>query len=313
MQHDAKQILRRDLAILRERDAFQAQNKARQESANIANDPQDVEMIDVETAENPIKEPELDIGRESKEAKPDIDVIPKKEPNFVSPQDDASSSRQVADSPADAKPDVKELSSSTNNAEEDVKPTDALTSDHATSADGSVPPDLSLDTTGHVGDDASKTTATKDDEETVPETANTDNNTADLDSLFNGPLSASAENNDFSFGQENNGEIDFGSFAGDNDNISSLLPGLQDYANPQSDTASGHDFDSMLEINGASSGEQATGNTSGGGEQETFNFEEFMNSNHFDANGNITNIGGVNNDGNEDENQQQFDFDALFE
>jgi hypothetical protein len=75
----------------------------------------------------------------------------------------------------------------------------------------------------------------------APDTA-TFSNTGDLDSLFNDPISAggmegdAVNEPDFSTSADLNADFDFQSFndasgSNDNDNISSLLPGLQDYAN----------------------------------------------------------------------------------
>jgi hypothetical protein len=78
----------------------------------------------------------------------------------------------------------------------------------------------------------------------APDTA-TFSNTGDLDSLFNDPTSAggmggdAGNEPDFSTSADLNADFDFQSFndastSNDNDNISALLPGLQDYANDTS-------------------------------------------------------------------------------
>ena len=72
----------------------------------------------------------------------------------------------------------------------------------------------------------------------APDTA-TFSNTGDLDSLFNDTTSAGGaggDEPDFSTSADLNAEFDFTSFndasnSNDNENISALLPGLQDYAN----------------------------------------------------------------------------------
>jgi hypothetical protein len=75
----------------------------------------------------------------------------------------------------------------------------------------------------------------------APDTA-TFSNAGDLDSLFNDPASAggmggdAGNEPDFSTSADLNADFDFQSFndasaSNDNDNISALLPGLQDYAN----------------------------------------------------------------------------------
>ena len=77
----------------------------------------------------------------------------------------------------------------------------------------------------------------------APDTA-TFSNTGDLDSLFNDTTSAGGaggDEPDFSTSADLNAEFDFTSFndasnSNDNDNISALLPGLQDYANENTGT-----------------------------------------------------------------------------
>lgn len=80
----------------------------------------------------------------------------------------------------------------------------------------------------------------------APDTA-TFSNTGDLDSLFNDATSAGGaggdggDEPDFSTSADLNAEFDFTSFndasnSNDNDNISALLPGLQDYANETTGT-----------------------------------------------------------------------------
>jgi hypothetical protein len=86
--------------------------------------------------------------------------------------------------------------------------------------------------------------ATQDPDDQPPDTGTFTN---DLDSLFGGPTSAGPVNEDFN----NNTEFDFGSFAANgaenDDNITSLLPGLQDYANNQS-PAHVSDFDKIFDL-----------------------------------------------------------------
>ncbi|GAB7334416.1 hypothetical protein MBLNU13_g06422t1 [Cladosporium sp. NU13] len=85
----------------------------------------------------------------------------------------------------------------------------------------------------------------------APDTA-TFSNTGDLDSLFNDTTSAGGtggDEPDFSTSADLNAEFDFTSFndatnSNDNDNISALLPGLQDYANET--TGNEPDFSSFF-------------------------------------------------------------------
>lgn len=142
------------------------------------------------------------------------------------------------------------------------------------------------------------------DEEKPPDTAN------DLDSLFNDPMSAGAggENPDFNFDQDGSNDIDFGSFGAnfdangaDNDNISSLLPGLEDYANTQSNNDGANvDLDTLFGV-----GDGNGMDSQGAGEQRDSTFEDLMDLANFD--GMDTSGGGGNNTNNAD-----FDFDSLF-
>lgn len=120
-------------------------------------------------------------------------------------------------------------------------------------------------------------------EEPAPDTA-TFSNTGDLDSLFNDPASAggmggSGDEPDFSTATDLNlnAEFDFPGFnagldantSNDNENISALLPGLQDYAN---DTGGAEpDFSSFFTADptaNANDLSQNTGNGSGDGNQQ---------------------------------------------
>ena len=88
------------------------------------------------------------------------------------------------------------------------------------------------------------------DEDKPPDTAAYTN---DLESLFGAPTSAEAgEAPDFNMEPNNNDEFDFGfssnldNSGADNDNISALLPGLQDYANNQPTEGGEPDFSSLF-------------------------------------------------------------------
>ena len=94
-------------------------------------------------------------------------------------------------------------------------------------------------------------------EDDNPPDTGTFSNTNDFDSLFGGPTSAGpGDGGDFSADPNNNMEFDFDSFGAnldnsgaDNDNLTSLLPGLQDYANNQADEAHASDFENIFDIN----------------------------------------------------------------
>ncbi|KAK4505680.1 hypothetical protein PRZ48_003645 [Zasmidium cellare] len=145
------------------------------------------------------------------------------------------------------------------------------------------------------------------DDDKAPDTAN------DLDSLFNDPMSAGGaggDGQDFNFNQDASNDIDFGSFGAnfdtngaDNDNISSLLPGLEDYANPQSNNNDGAELD-LNELFGVGSANNGM-DSQGAGEQRDSTFEDLMDLANFDG----MDTGGSNN-GNT--NNADFDFDSLF-
>ena len=99
------------------------------------------------------------------------------------------------------------------------------------------------------------TTDPKQAEDENPPDTGTFSNPNDLDSLF-GPTSAGG--GDFNTDpttnpNPNSMDFDFDSFSAhlgpDNDNITSLLPGLQDYANNQADSAHASDFENLFDIN----------------------------------------------------------------
>ncbi|CAK3801418.1 Hypothetical predicted protein [Lecanosticta acicola] len=138
-------------------------------------------------------------------------------------------------------------------------------------------------------------------DEKAPDTAN------DLDSLFNDPMSGGGAdaNADFSFHQDTGNDMDFGSFGADNDNISSLLPGLEDYANNQpSNNTNEVDLDQLF---GLGDSNQGAIDSQGAGEQHDTTFDDLMDLAGFDVDGDANN-GNNNNTSNTD----FADFDSLF-
>lgn len=143
----------------------------------------------------------------------------------------------------------------------------------------------------------------------APDTA-TFSNTGDLDSLFNDPASAGGmggendEGADFGASADLNAEFDFGSFGADinndapndNDNISALLPGLQDYANDNA--GNDVDFNSLFTTEATTNQTSQTQNTetTGGdqqndGTQRDTTFDDFLDLT-FDMSGNENQNGG---------------------
>lgn len=153
------------------------------------------------------------------------------------------------------------------------------------------------------------------DEDKAPDTAN------DLDSLFNDPASAGGaggDDQDFNFDQEGANDLGFGSFGGnydadgaDNDNIGSLLPGLEDYANPQpTNNGSNLDFNDIFGVGDADNGMDSQG---AGEHRDTF--EDLMDLANFDGmetGGGDNNNNNSNNGSNNNTNNADFDFDSLF-
>ena len=105
--------------------------------------------------------------------------------------------------------------------------------------------------------------AAAEDEDQAPNTG-TFSNTNDLDSLFGGPLSAGiGDAPTFDIDPNNNDDFDFDEFASslgntgaDNDNLSSLLPGLEDYANAQPTGDGEIDFDAIFSLPNQGDGDQ---------------------------------------------------------
>ncbi|KAM3422629.1 hypothetical protein BST61_g118 [Cercospora zeina] len=144
-------------------------------------------------------------------------------------------------------------------------------------------------------------------EQKAPHTAKESINN-DVDSLFGGGDNANDGENEFSFDENATGEIDFGDFGnfngdnGDNDNISSLLPGLEDYANTQSNNTSSAELD--LNAFFTNTNEQNnTAPSAGGDEARDTTFDDLMDLANFDGN-----MGDENNNN----STADLDFDALF-
>ena len=151
-------------------------------------------------------------------------------------------------------------------------------------------------------------------DEKAPDTA-TFSNTGDLDSLFNDATSAGGmggeggDEPDFSTSADLNAEFDFNSFndtsnSNDNDNISALLPGLQDYANDTTGTEP--DFSSFFTTDPANNmtDQSQTSNTAMGQQL----IDTAQGDSTFDDLFDMTFDMGGGNDGNQN-GGNQFDFD----
>jgi hypothetical protein len=145
----------------------------------------------------------------------------------------------------------------------------------------------------------------------APDTA-TFSNTGDLDSLFNDTTSAGGaggDEPDFSTSADLNAEFDFTSFndgsnSNDNDNISALLPGLQDYANETTGTEP--DFSSFFTADPSNNlTDQSQDNNTAMGQQL---IDTAQGDSTFDDIFDMTFDMGGGNDGNQN-GGTQFDFD----
>lgn len=203
--------------------------------------------------------------------------------------------------PATAAPAPEAVSESKPTAQEDTKIEAAPATDSKALKENSEPPPNGLPSIDTSAEQSKPQDQKHTDEEKPPDTVN------DLDSLFNDPMSGGAgANADFSFDQDGSGnDMDFGSFGGDNDNISSLLPGLEDYANTQPNSnANEVDLDQLF---GLSDNNQNAGDMQGGtGEQQDTTFDDLMDLANFD-----TGMDGDNGNGNNAANND-LDFDSLF-
>ncbi|KJY00107.1 hypothetical protein TI39_contig342g00016 [Zymoseptoria brevis] len=283
-------VMRRDLAICREQSGLVAPEPA---AAVTAAAPETVsEQQFSPDAEQPVQS-------SPSENVPNADAD-------VAMQDDQSSQQQNQPEQQAAPQPPAETTAQTN-TETANKPTTPPTNEDVpvTSAP------LQLDTT-------TTATDTLDPSDQPPDTA-----TNDLDSLFNDSLStADATNTATSSGAapDFSTDIDFGSFggnfddgtAGDNDNISSLLPGLEDYANTTgSGNGGGVEMDFSEFFNTTTNTGDGSGGVNGGmdqqraGEQRDSTFDDLMDLAGFEGMEGDASAGngGTNND---------LDFDSLF-
>jgi len=146
--------------------------------------------------------------------------------------------------------------------------------------------DLKIDTQGQQ-QEAGKHDEDRAEDEKAPDTG-TFSNTGDLDSLFNDPASAGpgGASTDFNIDSNTSAEIDFDAFGpnldhnADDDNISALLPGLQDYANTGPAGSGEPDFNALFATDAPAAGASqgvGGGDQQGAGESQdpTFDFMDF--------------------------------------
>ena len=172
-----------------------------------------------------------------------------------------------------------------------------------------------------IGGDGLQQQEEKDQKPTNETTATTTNNDND-DDIFNfnsNPTDTDNDNNNNTTAADGH-EIDFDGFGADNDNISSLLPGLQDYANPSGGDGGGgendggnHDFDSIFGMGDGTGGDgqTATGGGDGNGDPAPFNFDDFS----FDVDAGAGGAGDASRGGDGgagDGTVGDYDFDSIF-
>ncbi|KXT04529.1 hypothetical protein AC578_8642 [Pseudocercospora eumusae] len=305
--HHAQLVLRRDLAVCREKTGQRAQavaqnQQARPTTTDLTSDPSTL------PAERDIATNEALSGNPSILDQPqDRDVT------MQEPSDDKSTNIQAStndvdmgDLASDPQPDVTEMKPAPSQAAHTMPVAEVPgLADAKKSANG-----LQLDTNKPPpADMTGKHKVTED--EKPPHTA-VGSTTGDLDSLFND----GAENdnasltNDFNFETSNEGgEIDFGDFGNnfstdnnDNDNISSLLPGLEDYANTQSTSNAELDLNALFGTGNGNDSQNNGMNSQGAGEQRDTTFDDLMDLANFDGTG--------LDDGNN--SNTDLDFDSLF-
>lgn len=291
----AKLVMRRDLALCRERDGLPKHvpvNGTLQTTS------------DAQQSGNPIAQgPSLQKSTEEANANEDVTMHDSQQdlltgleqrPTQGNANGDAPAKLLDGDDEADAKP-----------ANEEPKDPSSLTEGKVSDSS------LHLDTQTKP-DDAQINETREGDDDNPPDTAISTAN--DLDSLFGAPASVEAGGaaEDFSMDDPNNtNEFDFGSFgdnldnnAADNDNISALLPGLQDYANTQPTEDGQPDFDALFSTDmpiTAEDGQQMPT------EHRDSTFDDLMNFGDFNASDFAESGGGGTGEGGGNENQE-FDF-----
>lgn len=204
--------------------------------------------------------------------KPNLDQPAATAPDQPQPESAKQDQPQPVTSPKKrSSPSLEDDTSVEPAAKKQAVGNDNPVSDEAPTSD----PKLELDTS-QTGPPSGEQSA----DDKAPDTA-TFSNTGDLDSLFNDTASGggtggdNGDEPDFSTSADLNAEFDMASFtngldankSNDNDNISALLPGLQDYAN---DTAGAEpDFSSFFNAEPTTNPpDQSQNSLTAGGEQQ---------------------------------------------
>lgn len=320
--------MRRDLAICREHDgAAQGQKVAAVEEPQMfdslvspASVQEQIEPEQTDTtmggADDPLADLAMALGDSRTTHKPatadglQTDVVMSDPP----PPTNTAAEKDVASPQTQSQPQVQaESQGQSENPVQIGSPAQAenhhLHTDARPSSANATPKDNS--TTLQINTNAPQDASGNDDgdaEDKAPDTGKDSNTGGDLDSLFN---DTGGDTNEFSFDQSNTNGLNFGEFGdnfhadnADNDNISSLLPGLEDYANTQSNTG-GVDMDMNSFLNAGGDEDRNLGmNQQGAGEQRDTTFDDLMDLANFDG-------GGMEGEENTN-NPTVLDFDSLF-
>lgn len=285
MQQFAKAVMRRDLAVARGKSGILAPPQPTSTS----------------TSDNAITEKPSQ--KEGQPIKPE--PLAAATEQSAPPQPEPTQEKKPSPTPSPKKRSSPSLEDGTNSEPAAKKQAVGDDKKPDTNEPASTEPKLNLDTTS-----AGQTNAQQSTDEKAPDTA-TFSNTEDLDSLFNDPASAggadgsTGDGPDFSTSADLNAEFDFDSFSAgltadasnDNDNISALLPGLQDYANDNAGNDA--DFSSLFTTDATAnpgSQMQNTGTGTDGDQQNNAGqrdttFDDFLDLT-FDMSGNENQSGG---------------------
>lgn len=218
MQQFAKVVIRRDLAVARSSDS----------GAEVAKEA-------VEAPPAAIPEPKAPENSATQPGEVTTDIIDITEPGAPQPE-----TTKEAEEPPAASPKKRPSPSHEDGSVEEPAAKKQAVGDEVPATSEPQTSDTKLELNTNTTEQASGEQSTDD---KAPDTA-TFSNTGDLDSLFNDATSAGGaggDEPDFSTSADLNAEFDFTSFndatnSNDNDNISALLPGLQDYANETTGT-----------------------------------------------------------------------------
>lgn len=314
----AQLVLRRDLAVCREKSGQQARAAAQQEQAQPASIPELKNEPSALAAAQDIATNDSASGNPSMLVHPQDKDVTMQEPEDVTTTNNNNSLTSTIDidmedeqqTSGEAQPDVPAIKPAPSQAAHTipvVAQVPVLADAKSSTTNG-----LQIDTKPPPANMTGKDNAAAD-EEKPPDTA-VGSTTGDLDSLFNdgGNDDSASLTNEFNFDTSNNGgEIDFGDFGNnfstdnnDNDNISSLLPGLEDYANTQAPSTAELDLNALFGTASGNDNDQNNGmNSQGAGEQRDTTFDDLMDLANFDGTG----LDDANNDNNAD-----LDFDSLF-